>query len=91
MSDAAHRTIALIVRDMEQALPPKPLPGLDLADLTVIFRDDGGRAAVGVGEASGDDRVEQAVAHALQDLAAQLRRLREPETGTPPDGVGGAT
>lgn len=88
MSDTAHRRIARLMHDVHQALELEPLPGLDHADLDVVLREHGPRAAMGVGEASGDDRVSRAVEAALRDLARQLQAQAPASPGDDPPPAG---
>ena len=77
MKDEAHHRIASVIQAMAGCLQLGNLPAVDVADLSVIFEDDGGRPVVGMGVASGENRVQEAVARALRDLSEQLRKAQD--------------
>lgn len=67
MSDPALDRMAEVVRAVVGIMQQSNMPAVDLADERAIL-DDGGRAAFGVGEASGPDRARQAAMRAVLDL-----------------------
>ena len=77
MTDKAHDLIASIVQGVAGCLQLNNMPAVDLADLHVVLRDDGGWCVAGTGVASGSSRVDEAVALALRDLSDQLRKAKD--------------
>lgn len=81
--DPALHLISTVIHDLRDSLELVRLPALDLEDVKTVMRDDGGRAVVGVGVASGPNRLEDALMAALRAATAQIER-DPPDDGTPP-------
>ena len=73
-SDAQQRT-CITIRSITDLLMINGLICLDFADVSSVMRD-GGRAAVGIGEATGEGRATRAVEAAILDVKRQLAAMQ---------------
>ena len=72
--DAQQRT-CLAIRSITDLLMIQGLICLDIVDVSSVMRD-GGRAAVGIGEAAGEGRAVRAAEAAILDLKRQLAAMQ---------------
>ena len=70
-NDPALERMTELVRSLVEIMRLGNLPSVDFQDERVVLLD-GGKGAVGVGEATGPDRAARAVELALIDLTRQL-------------------
>jgi cell division GTPase FtsZ len=73
-SDAAHERIRQIITGLVGMMKHGQLPAVDFQDVRTVLLTSRGRAAVGIGQASGPDALAAAVKLALQDVSREIRR-----------------
>ena len=66
-SDPALDKMTQVIWSLVEIMRQQRMPAVDFQDERVVLLD-GGRGAVGIGEASGPDRAKRAIEQAIADL-----------------------